>query len=181
MFAKQGMEYAVKSMKYAECNYEMYTLHHALWVNHVCLTFRHITKNPNWCPNFHLWQNKTRSPPLSMTDWLQFSHIYNEQNQIRNSCLDLLSNLSVSNSGSRVPWQLKKCLTDFYRECKRVPLTWTPNDVPLSAKCVNFCLASLRPCACATSDRLFIWDDAVEFAPLLLWFVDLTLYFAPLL
>ena len=101
-----------------------------------------------------------------MTDWLQFSHIYNEQNQIRNSCLDLLSNLSVSNSGSRVPWQLKKCLTDFYRECKRVPLTWSPNDVPLSAKCVNFCLASPCPCACATSDRLFMWDDAVEFAPL---------------
>ena len=114
-----------------------------------------------------------------MTDWLQFSHIYNEQNQIRNSCLGSLSNLSIS--GSRVPWQLKKCLTDFYRECKRVPLTWTPNDVPMAAKCVNFCLASLRPCACATSDRLFMWDDAVEFAPLLLWFVDLTLYFAPLL
>ena len=177
MFSEQGMQYAVWSMKYATMRYA---------ISAPCTMGQPRvsdiqTKNPNWCPNFHLWQNKTRSPPLSMTDWLQFSHIYNEQNQIRNSCLDLLSNLSVSNSGSRVPWQLKKCLTDFYRECKRVPLTWTPNDVPLSAKCVNFCLASPCPCACATSDRLFIWDDAVEFAPLLLWFVDLTLYFAPLL
>ena len=111
-----------------------------------------------------------------MTDWLQFSYIYNEQNQIRNSFLDLLSNLSVSNSGSRVPWQLKKCLTDFYRECKRVPLTWTPNDVPLSAKCVNFCLASPCPCAWAQWPIIYVgWRSGICTPPTLIRGLDAVL------